>query len=160
MAKKSQEPKIKPRRGEAWEDSSKDPVEVYHIGPYYQRGSAAKDRGFTCEIISEDKQGNNKTRTEDVPLIAFGAPGMQMVDDSKASDDEAAPAARPSVMVKPIKNGIALICPGQSCGDKHEIVLQVVAFDECIKQLREAHARFLERHEPHMLDGTLFAGQS
>ncbi len=155
--KKSQEPKEMPRRGEVWKDTAKDPAPVFHLGPYYQRGN--KDRGFTCEVVREDAQGNLSRATEDVPLVAFGAPGMECVDTSEAQD-EAEPAARPSVMVKPIKNGIALICPGQSCGDKHEIVLQVVAFDECIKQLREAHARFLERHEPHMLDGTLFQGQS
>lgn len=160
-SKKKNEPKHKPRGGEVWEDTAKHPVPVYHLKTYYQRGNSNKERGFTCEIIEEDGRGNQNTRTGDVPLLKFGEPGMQMVDDSKAQDEESAGGGhvgQPAVMVKPIKNGIALMCPGQGCGDKHEFTFQVSSFEDLVKEMRAAHAKFLHRHGPHMSDGSLYGG--
>lgn len=153
--KKGQEPKVKPRRGEVWEDTKTDGVaDVYHIISFYQDGK--RGHGFTCRVVSEDGQGNQFEVTKDVPLLKFGEPGMKVLDDSKAQDDEPAPAENPSVIVTPIKNGVSFTCPGIKCGDKFEFKMESMSFAAFIEKLTEEHDNFVLRHEPHMRDGTLF----
>lgn len=149
-------PKHMPRRGEQWEDSAADPVPVFTLGAYYSRGNNDGLRGYTCVKRWEDKQGNPKEETVDVPLLKFAEPGMKLVDDTNAIEDEA-PPPKPAVMVKSIKGGIAFFCPGQECGDKHEVGIDACSFEALTEQLEKAHRKFVERHGPHMLAGTLFA---
>lgn len=155
---KNKTAKPKPRRGEVWQytpgDSSK-PTETWEIQAIEGSGKNA-----TLDVLVrwDDDQDQPHSETRVIPLTKFADPHVELVNESKAEDD--APAPKPVVIVKPIKNGLSFTCPGQSCGDKHDFIVEASAVETFRDEFDKAYAKFVQRHAPHMLDGTLFAGHN